>query len=91
MFLIDGLKANLIIINQLCDQDLFVRFTKDKCIVLDKDQQDIIEGNRSSDNCYLMASPNTCLTTIQNDTNLWHRRMRHLSHINLRDTIAVES
>ena len=35
---VNGLKANLINISQLCDQDLLVRFTKDKCIVLDQDQ-----------------------------------------------------
>ena len=32
---VGGLKANLISINQLCDQDLFVKFTKDKGIVID--------------------------------------------------------
>ena len=30
-----SLKAKLISINQLCDQDLFLKFKKDKCIVLD--------------------------------------------------------
>ena len=34
ILLVDGLKANLISIGQLCDQDLFVKFTKDKCIVI---------------------------------------------------------
>ena len=38
VLLIDGLKANLISISQLCDQDLFVRFINDICIVLDQDQ-----------------------------------------------------
>ena len=35
--LINKLKINLININQLCDQDLFVKFKKDKCIVIDHD------------------------------------------------------
>ena len=34
--LVEGLKANLINIGQLCDQNLFVKFTKDRCIVLDQ-------------------------------------------------------
>ena len=34
--LVGGLKANLISINQLCDQDLFVKFTNDRCVVLDR-------------------------------------------------------
>ena len=50
VLLVDGLKANLININQFCYQDLFMRFTKEKSIVLDQDQQQIMEGNRSSDN-----------------------------------------
>ena len=36
VLLVDGLKANLISINQLCDQDLFVKFTNDRCVVLDR-------------------------------------------------------
>ena len=35
VLIIDGLKSNMISISQLCDQDLFVRFTKDNCIVID--------------------------------------------------------
>ena len=34
VLLVEGLKSILISISQLCDQDLFVKFTKDKCIVL---------------------------------------------------------
>ena len=34
VLLVKGLKFNLISISQLSDQDLFVKFTKGKCIVL---------------------------------------------------------
>ena len=50
VLLVVELKTNLIDISQLCDQDLFVKFTKDKCIVIDHNQHHIMEGNRSSDN-----------------------------------------
>jgi hypothetical protein len=33
---IDGLKANLIIISQLCDENIIVNFDKDKCLIVDK-------------------------------------------------------
>ena len=33
VLLVEGLKANPVNISQLCDQDLFVKFTKDRCIV----------------------------------------------------------
>ena len=67
VLLIDGLKENLIRIGQLCDQDLFLKFKKDKCIVIDQNQQHIIEGNKSLHNCYLLASSNPCLNVVQND------------------------
>ena len=47
VLLVSGLKANLISISQLCDQDLFLKFTKDKGIVIDQDQHNIMEGNRT--------------------------------------------
>ena len=48
-------------------------------------------GSRSYDNCYLLASSNTCLNTLQNDHSLWHKRIGHVSHNSLRDTIASEA
>ena len=33
VLLANGLKINLISINQLCDHNLFIKFTKDKCSV----------------------------------------------------------
>ena len=35
VLLVEGLKANLISISQFCDQDLFVKFTKGTCTVMD--------------------------------------------------------
>ena len=64
VLLVNGLKANLINFSQLCDQDLFVKFTKDKCIVIDQDRQRIMEGNRLSNNCYLLEISNTCQNII---------------------------
>ena len=50
VLLVQGLKANLISISQLCDQKLNVSFTKDRCIVKDNLNKVIMEGIRSSDN-----------------------------------------
>ena len=90
VFLVDELNTNLISIIQLHNQDLFVKFKKDKCIVINQNQFHIMEGNRSLDNCYLLASPNTCLNVVQNNYSLWHIRLGHISHNNLRDTIVVK-
>ena len=58
VLLVEGCKANLINIGQLCDQNLLVKFTKDRCTVIDQNQCHIMEGNRSLNNFYLLANPN---------------------------------
>ncbi|KAH6779529.1 hypothetical protein C2S52_010766 [Perilla frutescens var. hirtella] len=54
VLLVEGLKANLIGIIQLCDQGLLVHFTRDKCLVKNKKCVLLIDGDRSRDNCYLL-------------------------------------
>ncbi|KAI3453478.1 hypothetical protein Pfo_010141 [Paulownia fortunei] len=49
---VERLKANLISISQLCDQNLLVRFNKDSGQVFDDSNKCILKGRRSSDNCY---------------------------------------
>ena len=51
VWLVEGLKANLISICQLFDDNLFVRFTKKNCFVVDDSEKSVMEGVRSSDNC----------------------------------------
>ena len=50
VLLVDGLIVNLICVSQLCDEDLFVQFTKYKCIVRKQHHYHIMEGERSSNN-----------------------------------------
>ena len=52
VFLVNGLQVNLINISQLCDQNLFVKFFKDKCSVTNV-HTCVMEGKISSDNCYI--------------------------------------
>ena len=54
---IDGLKANLISISQICDLNLNVNFDQKRCMVIDVDGKCILEGFRSHDNCYTLTSP----------------------------------
>ena len=51
-FLVNGLQVNLISISQLCDQNLFVKFFKDRCLVT-KVHTCVMEGKISSDSCYV--------------------------------------
>ena len=48
----EGLRANLLSISQICDQDFMVLFSKGKCLVMDEPGKKLISGVRTLDNCY---------------------------------------
>ena len=85
VYLVDGLKYNLLSISQLCDKDNKVIFDKDKCEV-----QDIVSGKTlltapRYNNVYAMytnqvAEKNLkCLKALTEDPRLWHRRLGHIN------------
>ena len=90
VLLVDGLKSNLIIICQLCDHNLLVKFTKNKCSVLDNTNSCVMEGRRSPKNCYLLTSTGFYFTTSTTNSNIWHRRLGQISPNNLNETLAAE-
>ena len=49
---IDGLKANLLNINQICDNGLNVLVTKYECEILNGGSDCMCVGVRTADNCY---------------------------------------
>ena len=65
IFLVEGLIVNLISVSQLYDEDLLVQFTRDKCIVRNQNHCHIMEGQGSSDNCYLLTATNLCMNEMQ--------------------------
>ena len=56
VLLVEGLTANLISISQLCDQGLSVNFSKSECLVMGSNQQVLMRGTTSKDNCYMWVS-----------------------------------
>ncbi|CAM8998987.1 unnamed protein product [Rhodiola kirilowii] len=93
VFLVKGLQANLISISQLCDGEHHVQFTQNECVVLNKNDEPVLTGRRSSNNCYLLnlGKPNgetTCLLSKTEEMNLWHQRM---GHVNLRTLHKIAS
>ena len=67
---VEGLKANLLSISQLCDQKLNVKFTRDNCKVLNRSGEVVLEGSRSSDNYYKLIHSHTCYTTSLENIDL---------------------
>ena len=49
---IKGLKANFFSITQICDEDLFVQFSKKGCVILSEYGVQMLKGLRTTDNCY---------------------------------------
>ena len=82
VLLVDGLKVNLISISKLCDDNLFVQFTKENYLVANNSNLCVMKGKRSLDNCYLLTLSGTCCST-------WHRRLGHISPRSLNKTISA--
>ncbi|KAG5562829.1 hypothetical protein RHGRI_005526 [Rhododendron griersonianum] len=82
---VDGLKANLLSISQICDSHHEVRFSKNDCHILDKEGNSVMHGTRTNDNCYgiLPSSEITCHSTTLSDTELWHQRLGHINYKDL--------
>nr|GMD42390.1 uncharacterized protein LOC109183045 [Ipomoea batatas] len=79
VFLVQGLKANLISISQLCEDELMVEFSKENCKVYNQVHECVMMGKRSSDKCYTWDSHLTYNQVTINQTLLWHQRMGHIN------------
>ena len=79
---VDGLKANLLSINQICDNGLNVLFTKYECEILDGGDDCMCVGVRTADNYYGLTPSisNKCFSAKIDQVDLWHQRLRHASH-----------
>ena len=80
---VEGLKANLISISQLCDQNFLVKFTKNMCKVFNDSQECVLEGARSVDNYYKLLQPHTCHKASLDEIEIWHQRLGHWNYKNL--------
>ena len=76
---IKGLKMNLLSIIQICDEDFLVQFSKKGCIIIDEEGIQVLEGNRTTDNCYRVVptTPISCRSACVDMLKLWHHRLGH--------------
>ena len=88
---VDGLKANLISISQLCDDDLYVKFNKQSCEVFNKDNSCVLTALRSSDNCYKINEPQSCFSAKISETDLWHQKLGHASLRKLQELVRHDA
>ncbi|XP_058741396.1 uncharacterized protein LOC131613768 [Vicia villosa] len=69
VLLVQGLATNLISINQLFDEGMYVRFTKEECIVTNKENEEVMKGVIYENNCYLWEPKNFKSLTTYPMTN----------------------
>jgi len=85
---VKGLKANLLSISQLCDDDLVVQFSKMECNIFDNNGKWLMGGERTSDNCYGISNLSSnsqiiCNKATLDESELWHQRLGHLNFTNM--------
>ena len=76
---IKGLKANLLSITQICDEDFLLQFSKKGCIIINEEGIQVLEGNRTKNNCYgvVPTAPISCRSAPVDMLELWHHRFGH--------------
>ncbi|XP_019160885.1 PREDICTED: uncharacterized protein LOC109157433 [Ipomoea nil] len=79
VLLVQSLKANLISISQLCEDELKVEFSRDNFNVFNQNHECVMMGKRSTNKCYTWDSDLSCLQTTISQTQLWHQRMGHIN------------
>ena len=85
---VEGLKANLISISQICDKKFNVQFSQNLCKVFDLNGNCVMIGLRTSDNCYVVcqnpSSPSSfsfvCGSSKVESIDLWHHKLGHLNY-----------
>ena len=91
IWLVEGWKANLISISQLTEQELCVRFNKNKCLVVDESDTCVIEGVRSIDNCYLLIPLTTCVKADVDEAELLHRKLGYVNYKSMKKAVSVDA
>ena len=93
---VEGLHHNLFSISQLCDNQMIVEFHRVGCNILDEETRELLLVGHRFKNIYIVdleevRSSRMCLIAQyeENNIELWHRRLGHLSHRNIRNLEAL--
>ncbi|CAJ2653255.1 unnamed protein product, partial [Trifolium pratense] len=83
VWLVDGLKHNLLSISQFCDNGYVVIFNKESCTVTKQSDNSIIFKGLRKNNVYkinlsdLNEQKVMCLLTLSEEKWIWHKRLGH--------------
>jgi len=85
IYLVDGLKHNLLNVSQLCDKNDLVLFSSKQCLVVNINTGDVVLRGKQYKNVYkvsilsLFQNHLTCLSIL--DVMLWHPRLGYASFL----------
>jgi len=85
VYLVDGLQHNLLSVSQLCDKDNLVMFSPTRCLVVNMNTGDVVLRGKRHKNVYkvcissLSQNNLTCLSALNDDVMIWHKRLGHAS------------
>jgi len=85
VWLVDGLRHNLLSISQFCDSGYDVMFDKRNCTVINKSYKSIVFKGKGRKNVYkidfseLANQKVVCLLSENDKKWLWHRRLGHVN------------
>ena len=71
--------------SQLCDRGNHVEFSSDQCFIINVNSGSVVLREKRHNNvykvCVLSLPPNhlTCLSALDDDIMLWHKRLSHSS------------
>ncbi|XP_056695777.1 uncharacterized protein [Spinacia oleracea] len=85
VFLVEGLGHSLLSISQFCDKGNYAKFFSNKCLIINSNTDTVILEGQRKGNTYVVNlnsvphSNLTCLSVIEDDPLLWHKRFGHAS------------
>lgn len=90
VYFVDGLRANLISVNQLCDEGLEVIFNSKECRAVDSKGNLVLSRVRSGNNCYMWKPSHMCLSARESKLDLWHKKLGHMNTNGLTRLVNAE-
>jgi len=96
VYLMDGLQHNLLSASQLCDKDNQVVFSPKQCLVVNINIRDVVLRGKRHKNLYKVCISSlpqnnlTCLSALNDDAMLWHKRLGHTSLSLLNKLVSKE-
>ncbi|XP_013614492.1 PREDICTED: uncharacterized protein LOC106320672 [Brassica oleracea var. oleracea] len=90
VYFVEGLKANLISVSQLCDKGLKVIFNSKECRAVDARNNVVLRGIRSGNNCNFWRPSNVWFTATESKLDLWHKKLGHMNTNRLSRLVNAE-